>query len=412
MAKTEPRSAARPMARNRLIAVYAVAVGLYWVALYLYMPTLPVYAESKADNLAMVGGALAMYGLWQAVVRLPLGIVSDWLGRRKVFILVGFALAGLGAYVMGAATSIGGITLGRAITGLAAGTWVPLVVAFSSLFPPEEAVKASALLTFIGSVGRMLATGVTGSLNALGARIWAPASGVADPFAGYPLAFYLAAVAAVLAVLVLLPVREERRPPRKPSVARLGRLLSRGDVLWPSVLSAISQYANWAATFGFFPLIARSLGANDVTVSLMMSMNVGVVTLSNLATTWMVRYVGTRRIIYLSFGLMTLGLLTGATIPSLAMLFFAQVCIGLAQGFGYPVLMGLSIRHVDEVERSSAMGLHQSVYAVGMFAGPWLSGILADSMGIPPMFVITAVAVLIAGTLGARQMSRLEAPAG
>ena len=40
------------------------------------------------------------------------------------------------------------------------------------------------------------------------------------------------------------------------------------------------------------------------------------------------------------------------------------------------------------------MGLHQAVYAIGMFAGPWLSGILADAMGIRPMFGVTAFACL------------------
>ena len=76
--------------------------------------------------------------------------------------------------------------MGRAVTGLAEGTWVPLVVLFSSLFPPEEAVRASSLLTLVGSVGRLLATSLTGSLNELG---------------GYPLAFFGAAGAAILAIL-------------------------------------------------------------------------------------------------------------------------------------------------------------------------------------------------------------------
>jgi MFS family permease len=35
------------------------------------------------------------------------------------------------------------------------------------------------------------------------------------------------------------------------------------------------------------------------------------------------------------------------------------------------------------------MGVYQAVYAVGMFTGPWLSGLLADALGIQPMFTIT-----------------------
>ena len=78
--------------QQRTIVFFSIAVFLYWIALYLYIPTLTAYAESKTDDLVMVGTALSMYGFWQAIVRLPLGIASDWLGRRKVFIAIGFAL--------------------------------------------------------------------------------------------------------------------------------------------------------------------------------------------------------------------------------------------------------------------------------------------------------------------------------
>jgi len=53
--------------------------------------------------------------------------------------------------------------------------------------------------------------------------------------------------------------------------------------------------------------------------------------------------------------------------------------------------MGLSIENVDGAHRSTAMGIHQAVYAVGMFTGPWVGGVLADALGIRPMFAITAV---------------------
>ncbi len=108
--------------RRLMITLYAIAVFLYWIALYLYVPTLPTYVQSKSDNLAMVGVVLSMYGLWQAVIRLPLGIVADWLGWRKPFIVLGLVLVGLGAWTMGVADSVNGLIIGRAITGLAAST--------------------------------------------------------------------------------------------------------------------------------------------------------------------------------------------------------------------------------------------------------------------------------------------------
>jgi DHA1 family multidrug resistance protein-like MFS transporter len=85
---------------------------------------------------------------------------------------------------------------------------------------------------------------------------------------------------------------------------------------------------------------------------------------------------------------------------SLPVLFLSQALIGLGTGIGYPVLMGMSIEYVADDERTTAMGLHQSVYAAGMFAGPWLGGILASAMGMQPMFAATAAVSLALGLVG------------
>ncbi|HHX64164.1 MAG TPA: MFS transporter [Chloroflexi bacterium] len=386
-ASTSSASEVQASGRRSAIVQYSAAVFLFWVGLYLYVPTLPTYVATKTNDLATVGVILSMYGLWQAIIRLPLGIVSDWLGRRKPFIIAGFFLVGLGAYVMGASESTTGMLIGRAISGLAAGTWVPLVVVFSGLFPPRDAVRASALLNLVGSVARMLSTGITGSLNNIG---------------GYSLAFYLATGAAGLAILIILPGRETVRPPRHVSMQSIVKLVSRRDVLLPTLLSTVGQYVNWATTFGFIPILARELGATDVMQSLLVSMNVAVLTLGNFLATTVVRRTGARTLIYISFIAMFLGALGASLAPTLAMVFLVQFFIGFAQGMSYPVLMGLSIRDVSDEERATAMGFHQAVYAIGMFGGPALSGLIADALGMRPMFAITGVACLFLGLLGAR----------
>jgi MFS family permease len=382
--------AARATNRRMMTILLCVAVFMYWISLYLYAPTLPTYVAGKVDTLSSIGIVLSMYGLWQAIVRFPLGIFADWMGKRKPFVIVGLALGAVGAWLLAAADGTGGLVVGRAITGLAAGTWVPLVVMFTSLFPPEDAVRASALLTFVGGVGRILATAVTGSLN---------------NWMGYSLAFYLAAGAAILAIIVILPARERAQAPRVPSLGNLGKLLRRSDVLLPSLLSMIQQYANWATTFSFVPLLAGELGATGVTLSVLLSFNIAVVTFGNLIATTVVRKIGARNMVYVSFLLLAVGTAGAAFASSMTAVFVLQFLIGFSNGIGYPVLMGMSIRKVAEAQRGTAMGFHQAVYAIGMFAGPALSGVLADHWGMPPMFAVTAVVCLLLGLLGTRRLS-------
>jgi len=380
--------------RRLTVALYIITAFLYWMALNLYLPTLPTYVQSKANDLALVGTVLSMYGLWQAVIRLPLGITADWLGRRKPFIIIGLALAGLGAWSMGTTGSVNGLIIGRAITGLAAGTWVLLVVGFSNLFPPHEAVQATAALTLCGSIARVLATSATGLLNEWG---------------GYPLAFFLAAGVSVLAILTVLPIGEQRGPLRQPSMESFGRLIIRRDVLPPALLAAVCQYADWGITFGFMPVLAEQMGGTGVTQSVLVTLHLVMFALGNLATPSVVNRVSARRSVYMCFGLLSVGIGIAALAPMLWVLFVAQMCLGLSQGVGYPVLMGLSIQNVADAERTTAMGLFQSVYAIGMFGGPWLSGILAAAMGIQPMFGVTAFACLALGLFGARWLTDKKA---
>jgi MFS family permease len=384
MSSSQPLPSAGPRAwagnQRWLRGLYILVALLLWISLYLYLPTLSTYIESKSGSLAVVGVVLAQYGLWQALVRFPVGIAADWLGRRKPFILAGIALAGLGAWVMGSAQGTGGLFAGRAITGLAAGTWVPLTVAFSSLFPPRQAIRASAILAFVASAGKVIGTSANGPLH---------------EFGGYLLVFNGAVILAALSLLIALPIREKGHPPRRPSPGGIGRLIARRDVLMPSVLSALLHYADWAFTFGFIPILAENLGASGFTLSLLVSMHIALMTVMSLVTAAIAERVGARRLAGITFLLQSAGIGLAAIAPSLTLLFVAQFALGVAQGLGYSVLMGLSIRDVDDSERTTAMGLHQSVYALGMFAGPWVSGLLADALGLRPMFGVTAAAFLV-----------------
>ncbi len=380
---------------RRSIILTALAIGLFWMALYLYVPTLSVYAKTKTTDLAMVGVVIAQYGLWQAVIRLPLGIAADWLGRRKPFILAGCLLAIAGNWLMGASGDIYSLVVGRAVTGLAAGAWVTMTVMFSGLFPAAEIVRATAVITMVNSLSRMIATIVTGPLNDLG---------------GYSLSFYLAAGLSGLALLVFLMVKEQHRTPLTPSPQSLAKLVTRRDVLLPSLLSAVGQYATYAATYGFIPIMAQQLGAGNLVQSVLTTLNLGVTMLGNLLASLVVKRISTRALVYIGFSLLACGLTLAALSTQIWMVFIATILNGLASGVVYPVCMGLSIEKVQGAERTTAMGLHQAVYAIGMFTGPWLSGILADQVGIPAMFGVTAFLVLGMGWSGARLLTSKAAP--
>lgn len=377
--------------RRLLIGLCAGAAFFYWMSLYLYVPTLPTYLESKIANLAIVGAILSMYGLAQAIVRLPVGIAVDWVGHRKLFIVAGLALSALGAVVLGTSDSSAGLFVGRSITGLAASTWVPLLVVFSGLFPPAEAVRASSLLTIAASLGRLFATSPTGFLNEWG---------------GYAFPFFLAAGAAGIGVLGVLPIREHARLAGARAPGAILRLIVRKDVLGPALVSTVLQYGVYTTTYGFLPILAQQRGATDAMQSVLTSFQILIVILGNILSATMAKRLGGVTLAYATMGLTSAGLVACALADSLFLVFAAQFCMGMAYGVGYPVLMGMSIQHVDDSSRMTAMGLHQAVYAIGMFAGPWLSGMIANLTGLQPMFGGTALLTLVVGVHLVRRLAQ------
>ncbi len=371
--------------RKAAIGLYALAVFFFWGSQYIYLPALPTYVQSKVNDLSLVGFVLSMYGFWQALVRIPLGIAADWLGWRKPFLVIGVALGGLGAWLLGTSNDLLGLTLGRAITGVSTGVWAVLVVAFSALFPPQDAVRASSLLMLANSLGRIVATASAGTL---------------DTWGGVTMPFFVATGLALFAALLLLPIDETRRAPRAPSLSNIVALLRRRDVMLPTLLSTLSQYVLWSTSFGFIVVLAKQFGATSVEQGMIVTLHIILAATGSLLVLSLNQRLGTARVLALGFVLLCMGTLIAGLAPSLLTLFLAPVFIGLSLGISYPTTMGMSIERVDEAERATAMGLHQTIYAVGMFIGPAVSGIIASHFGLQPMFIITAFATLVLGLVG------------
>jgi len=357
--------------RARLLVL--VSVFLFWVAHYIYLPTLPQYVQDKTSSLTQVGIVLAMYGLWQAVIRLPVGIVTDRLGRRKIFILGGITLAGIGALVLALAETFPFLVVGRSMVGLSMGAWVLQVVFFGSLFPNDQVIKAGAVLTLSSSLAKLAGTFITGYLHSWG---------------GYLLPFLAATVAAVFSVLFFLRVPEKAPDGERSAPPPILKVLGNRKVLLVSVLGAVNQFLNFGVVFGFFPIKAGMMGASDVMKSYLLSTNILFLIGGNLLSTYLGKKKNSLQLLILSYLFYSVGITMIPLVGNLGWMFPFQAMLGVAHGISYPVLIGLCIEDIPENGRATAMGLHQSLYAVGMFLGPWIAGTLADGIGIDSTFLV------------------------
>jgi len=371
--------------RRRSVGFFCLGIALYWAALYIYVPILSVYAQSLGASLSLVGLIIASYGVVQLFLRIPIGVASDWLGQRKPFVLAGFLTATLSCLGLALAPTPELLVLFRALAGLAACTWVTSSVLFTDYFPPQQAIQATSLVNFFSSGGRVLATAGGGML--------------AQRF-GWASTFWAGAALALLGLAAMAQAGESvhpvSRPPAWRDVARIGRVPL---LVTTSLLATLAQYSSFATTYGFIPIYAAGLGASRAELGWLTAAVQIPYTLVALAAGHLSEQLGERVIVVGAAFIMAVTTLATPFISGLGLLALTQAGYGVGQGIIYPTLMGLSIRAVPQSERASAMGIFQAIYALGMFSGPAISGLIADHLGLRLMFLVTGGLSLGTGIL-------------
>lgn len=130
---------------RRSIAILASIFSLRMLGLFMILPVFAIYAEDlEGATPTLIGVALGIYGLLQAILQTPLGYISDRLGRKPVIVL-GLLIFAIGSVVAAMSQSITGVILGRSIQG--AGAIGSVIMALLSDLTREEVrLKAMAII--------------------------------------------------------------------------------------------------------------------------------------------------------------------------------------------------------------------------------------------------------------------------
>lgn len=118
------------------------------LGLFMILPIFSTYAdELKGATHVLMGLGFGIYGLTQALLQIPLGHLSDKIGRKKV-IAIGLILFAVGSVVCATASSIYTLIGGRAIQGAGA-IGSTLIALIADLTPKKDRTKSMALLGMV-----------------------------------------------------------------------------------------------------------------------------------------------------------------------------------------------------------------------------------------------------------------------
>ena len=193
----------RPVNPRLLLVVFCPFAAGYFLSFF-FRNVNAVISRDLARDFALspqeLGFLTAMYLLAFAAFQLPLGVLLDRYGPRRVVAAL-MCVAGAGALTFGLAQDFATLSIGRALIGLGvSGGLMGAIKAFSLWFPLSRMATLNGLYLGIGGLGGLSAT--------------APVEALLGPF-GWRVLFYgLAAASVTAASLIFFFVPEKPLPGR------------------------------------------------------------------------------------------------------------------------------------------------------------------------------------------------------
>ncbi|MBO03598.1 MAG: hypothetical protein CL731_01080 [Chloroflexi bacterium] len=360
---------------TRYIVTVGVATYFFWSSLYLYVPVLPLHARELGASLEMIGYVVASYAIGQLLLRIPIGVGSDIIGRRP-FAIMALVLSGIGGIWLAVSPDPWSLFAARSLTGVAAAGWVAISVLFASYYPSGNTSKAMAVIMSVNTISLVSSTFIGGLM--------------AD-YMGTLSTFYVAAAIAFGGAALLFTAPEPKIPSGvKYSYSTLLSVLSNRTLLRVSVIAITLQFVTFAVNFGFLPVHAENLGASKSEVGYITTAGLLAAVLGTWAAAWFTGRTTTTVAILIAAMATLLSLIVMTMTTDLVTLGALQTLNGFGRGLMNTVLISLALASAPSAIRATAMGSYQALYAIGMLMGPAVSGPVADAFGIEMVFWVSA----------------------
>jgi MFS family permease len=368
--------------------------ALRMLGLFLVLPVLAVHARAMPEggDAHLVGIALGIYGLTQAMLQLPFGAASDRFGRKPV-IVAGLALFALGSFIAAAADDLWMVILGRGLQG--AGAISAAVSAFVA-----DSTRDSQRTKAMAMVG--ITIGASFALSLIIAPPLYRWIGIGGMF-GFTGALALAAIAWVIFVVPAAP-----RTARGTLSRQSFLLVARDRDLMRLNFGIFTLHAVQVAIFVVLPgwLVERA----GLELASHWLLYLPVVLLSFWPMMPAVRWGERRqrqRFVFIAC-VAALGLVMAALaarpeglVPFAVLLFVFFAAFNILEAS----LPSMVSRLAPHDIRGTALGLFNTTQSLGLFAGGAVAGVVRAGWGDAAVFVIATViiAVWLFAALGHRQ---------
>lgn len=386
-----------PLERRSALTL-ALVISLRLFGLFLILPVFSVYARAMPDATpALIGLALGVYGIGQMCLQIPMGLLSDRIGRKPA-ITLGLLVFATGGLLAAFSHTLTGIAVGRALQGMGAVAGAGTALA-ADLTRDTQRAKVMGIIGVSIGASFLLALVVGPPLEAL--------TGLGGLFG----VTSLLAIVAIVLLWLLVPTPVRAGHGQAASLRELTGMLA-DRRLWLLNGSVFFLHALLTASFVGLPILLTDVMHLPVAAQWRLYLPVMVIAALVMGA-FMSRMRDTghsARLVVACVGALGVSLATmAASHASVVVLGLAATVFFSAFNLLEAALPSLVSRVVPSAMRGAAMGAYSTSQFFGAFIGGALGGVALGRFGLHGVFACAAALTLLWMPLalwGARRLDR------
>ncbi len=368
-----------------LSAVFAVRM----LGLFMILPILPLFAKELSNATPfLIGLTIGIYGLTQALFQIPLGLLSDHIGRKPV-IIGGLAIFAVGSVIAALSNDIYLTIFARAVQG--SGAIAATTMALAADLTRED--HRAKVMAFIG-----MSIGIAFSV----AMVVGP---LISQFGGLSAVFWTTTLLAIIGLLLIIfavPTPKHTKIHRDAGIIRafIKPILTQGTLMRMNA-SVFLLHLLMTANFSVLPLIFRD--HLNIETAQHWKIYLPILLISFLLSIPLIIIAEKHRKIKIIFIIAVLLLITSQVLLgfnpfSFYPLMFAFLLFFIGFNFMEAVQPSLVAKYSDVNTKGTAMGVYSTAQFFGIFVGGAVGGLVLQKWGISGVFVfgaISSIALLI-----------------